>query len=53
MSLLEPHRDGDFRTAPTGCIGMSAGGTLDTSAGSFDGPIVAHCPSSPSGAFVD
>jgi hypothetical protein len=32
---------------------MSAGGTLDTSAGSFDRPVVADCPGSPSGAFVD
>jgi hypothetical protein len=27
-----------------GCIGLSAGGTLDTSGGTFDKPIVASCP---------
>jgi hypothetical protein len=36
--------DGVFRTAPGGCIGLSAGGTLDTSDGSFDGTVVASCP---------
>src|SRR5262249_1823003 len=35
--------DGVFR-ATFGCIGLSAGGTLDTSAGSFDAPIVPDCP---------
>jgi len=45
--------DGSFRCSPGGCIAFSAGGTLDTSAGSFDVPVVADCPGSPSGAFVD
>ena len=30
--------------ASGGCIGLSAGGTLDTSGGTFDKPIVASCP---------
>ena len=28
----------------TGCIGLAAGGVLDTSTGTFDVPVVADCP---------
>jgi hypothetical protein len=35
--------NGVFR-APDGCIGLSAGGTLDTSGGRFNPPIVTSCP---------
>jgi hypothetical protein len=49
--------DGIFRCAPDGCIALTAGGTLDTSAGSFDKPIESACPldcaGSPSAAFVE
>jgi len=43
--------NGNFVVQPNGCIGLSAGGTLDTSGGTFDTPVVASC--SPSGAFLD
>ena len=36
--------DGVFRTGGDGCIGLSAGGTLHTTGGRFDVPIVASCP---------
>jgi hypothetical protein len=45
--------DGDFTCAPDGCIGFSAVGVVDTSGGTFDEPIVADCPGSPSGAFLN
>jgi len=35
---------GSFQVAPDGCIGLSAGGTIDTSAASFDTPVVTDCP---------
>jgi hypothetical protein len=35
-----------------GCIALSAGGTLDTTGATFDLPVVADCPGSPSGAFL-
>jgi hypothetical protein len=34
------------------CIALSAGGTLDTTGATFDTPVVADCPGSPSGAFL-
>jgi hypothetical protein len=40
--------DGMFRVAPNGCVGFAAGGTVDTSGGSFDvapsPACVANCP---------
>jgi hypothetical protein len=44
---------GAFRSAPNGCIALTAGGTLDTSGASFDTSLVPDCPGSPSGAFLD
>lgn len=46
---------GIFRAtvSPPGCIGLSAGGTLDTTGATFDPPPVTDCPGSPSGAFLD
>jgi hypothetical protein len=44
---------GNFRAGPDGCIALSAGGILDTTGGVFDETIVADCPGSPSGAFLD
>jgi hypothetical protein len=35
---------GQFEAAPDGCIGLAAAGTLDTSAATFDTPVVASCP---------
>ena len=35
---------GDYRVAPSGCIGLDAGGTLTTSGATFDTPPVAVCP---------
>ncbi len=35
---------GDYRVAPNGCIGLSAGGTLTTGGATFDTPPVAVCP---------
>lgn len=35
---------GDFLAATGGCIGLSAGGTLDTSQATFDVPLSASCP---------
>jgi hypothetical protein len=35
-----------------GCLALSAGGTLDTTGATFDLPVVADCPGSPSGAFL-
>jgi hypothetical protein len=35
---------GVFAAGSNDCIGLSAGGTLDTSSGSFDRPISASCP---------
>jgi hypothetical protein len=35
---------GKFRAAPAGCVGFSAGGTLDTTGVSSDVPISASCP---------
>jgi hypothetical protein len=48
---VRPGPNGTFTT--TGCIGLSAAGTLDTSGGTFSGPIGPDCPGSPSGAFLD
>lgn len=36
--------DGAFRVAPGGCIALTAGGTLDTSAGTFDTALSPDCP---------
>jgi len=36
--------DGTFLAAPFGCIAFSAGGTVDTSGGTFDTAVVADCP---------
>ncbi len=36
--------DGRFSATNGGCIGLSAGGALDTSSGLFDGPVVPSCP---------
>ena len=36
--------DGTFLVAQFGCIAFSAGGTVDTSGGTFDTPVVADCP---------
>jgi hypothetical protein len=36
--------DGTFLVAPFGCIAFSAGGTVDTSGGTFDTPVAADCP---------
>ena len=36
--------EGTFRVAPIGCIALTAGGTLDTSAGSFDTALSPDCP---------
>jgi hypothetical protein len=44
---------GRFTAAPGGCIGLSAGGTLDTAGATFDVPLSTDCPGSPSGAFLD
>jgi len=38
---------------PPGCIALTAGGTLDTTGATFDKPLSADCPGSPSGAFLD
>jgi hypothetical protein len=35
---------GDFEAQVGGCIGLSAGGTLDTSQAEFDVPLAASCP---------
>jgi len=35
---------GDYRVAPNGCIGLSAGGTLATGGATFDTSPVAVCP---------
>jgi hypothetical protein len=35
---------GDFVAEVGGCIGLSAGGTLDTSQADFDVPVTASCP---------
>jgi hypothetical protein len=35
---------GDYRVAPSGCIGLDAGGTLTTSGATFDTPPVTTCP---------
>ena len=35
---------GDFRAAPDGCIGLSAGGTRDTTGARFDVPLMESCP---------
>jgi filamentous hemagglutinin len=35
---------GDYRVAPNGCIGLSAGGTLATGGATFDTAPVATCP---------
>jgi len=35
---------GKFFAGPSGCVGFSAGGTLDTSAASFDVPLTPNCP---------
>jgi hypothetical protein len=35
---------GDYEAQPGGCIGLSAGGTLDTSQADFDVPLTASCP---------
>jgi hypothetical protein len=43
---------GDFDATVGGCIGLSAGGTLDTSQGTFSPAFGAGC-ASPSGAFLD
>jgi hypothetical protein len=37
--------DGTFRCAPDGCIALTAGGTLDTTEGSFDKPLSGDCGS--------
>jgi hypothetical protein len=44
---------GRFIASPNGCIALSAGGTLDTAGATFDVPLSADCPGSPSGAFLD
>jgi hypothetical protein len=44
---------GKFRSVTNGCIALTAGGTLDTSGASFDTSLLADCPGSPSGAFLD
>lgn len=36
--------NGEYTAAGGGCIGLSAGGTLDTSAATFDVPLTASCP---------
>jgi hypothetical protein len=36
--------DGDFDAEIGGCIGLAAGGTLNTTGGSFSPPFVASCP---------
>jgi hypothetical protein len=38
------YADGEFEAAGGGCIGLSAGTTLDTSGGSFDVPVTMSCP---------
>jgi hypothetical protein len=35
--------DGDFQSRTAGCTALSAGGSLDTTQGSFDGPIADSC----------
>lgn len=35
---------GSFQVAPDGRIGLSAGGTVDSSAANFDTPVVVDCP---------
>lgn len=35
---------GHFECAPGGCIGLSAGGALDLTGGSFDKPVAPDCP---------
>jgi hypothetical protein len=46
--------EGTFRAAGLdGCIALSAGGTLDTTGATFDKPLSADCPGSPSGAFLE
>jgi hypothetical protein len=50
--IIEGAATGDLTASGTfvvvggapGCISLTAGGTLDTSAGTFDQPIVADCP---------
>jgi hypothetical protein len=44
---------GDFIATPNGCISLAAGGTLDTSGGTFNPPLSVDCPGSPSGAFLE
>ena len=36
--------DGEFEADGDGCIGLSAGTTLDTTGGMFDIPVMASCP---------
>ena len=36
--------EGDYRVAPSGCIGVSAGGTVASANATFDTPPVAVCP---------
>jgi hypothetical protein len=35
---------GKYSAGTGGCIGLSAGGTLDTSGGTFDVPLTGSCP---------
>ena len=35
---------GDYRVAPSGCIGIDAGGTVMTALATFDTPVVTTCP---------
>ena len=47
---------GEFDATTGGCIGLSAGGTLDTTDGTFAPAFGSSCPlscPSPSGAFLD
>jgi hypothetical protein len=44
---------GQFKAVVGGCIGLSAGGTVNTTGGIFDVPITPTCGASPSGAFLD
>jgi hypothetical protein len=36
--------NGSFKARNGGCIGLSAGGTLDTTGGQFDVPVTGSCP---------
>ena len=36
--------NGTFRCAPNGCIALTAGGTVNTTGGSFDKPVSSDCP---------